>query len=1151
MALFNFFGKKEIETPSVPQAVEPEKKAMKITKKSPASNPLLSDASLSVVDRSIVLREQEDTLIKQKIQVDNREIALNKREKEVEALLEELKRKIAGRVSDVESEQFSDGQATGEGIDLEDATNQLLLWEERLIEKEKELGEFHEYLQQKEAEIQKGVAIVAKVDAESNPLQSNQGSVVEPEIAIDVEDATSQLMLWEERLLEKEKELGDFHAYLEEKQLQLEEFEARLQNVPIEAAPTAEQPISHHENQEEGLDVEDATSQLLLWEEKLIAKEEELLELENTLAVQLGQVSATDQLKAEVPDNAIMDESAHQNVEAVIDSSTGFSAAVAQETSLVELTQQFQGEITALQVVLAEKDQQILEAHGAIDEYLVQLQTQSDSLQQTQAKLDEMQRLTEGNLDVVAAEVQQIQDRVQSLTEELHSTQKLSAEQQTKLIEMEQQLEEKRNKVAALEAIKLAVETKFQDALGAEKTIGIELTQKIGELEETIFAVRNELQETVSLKISAEEEFAKQLSAQQAIGKKTEDLLEVERSIFVQEQQLQELKNTLESKEKDIALQVAALDEKVQSFEQLQENIGLEQRQKFTQIAESEQQLAVLEKELKEKEDWILQQQTIAAESMLNSKDMEQLWAEKEAMIAKKEQAIVEYKTQISQLKASVKEQQKDAERQSKDFAKSAQQTAKLESELSAQKEVLSQQVVDIAALQARESALLLEIDSLKADLATKQQLASDAFEQKETDLANKAAELAALEQQLLDSRSALETELSKIAQKEESIRQEHERIVQAQAELQRQQSAIEIDAQALMAGKEEIEQKLQTQAALEQAGSEQALALEAAKVKLEADQASFTQKMLDFENSNAEIIERQGLVAEQMAAIAQDTEAAEALKAILVAERATLELAKVEGEKHLAEQRALLLGEQESARQQQLELETIRKVYDEKDATYQTLLTALTAKEAQLVALMEAFEAEKVTFAEKNSDIVSNQAKFDELEQQLNDKSNQISLVEQLLQDRDAQLNQREKELQQITKEINQQSDQLQQREQELNQWQKRLESQQKPVLEEVVEKPARSKQPERPVEVVPEIVNLEPFNVNINLEDGEALEAELEGSFTGNDIIETLIDNELIAGNTSYAIYWEEGRKWIDLTEKIGSIGLSENSSIKIERR
>jgi hypothetical protein len=171
-------------------------------------------------------------------------------------------------------------------------------------------------------------------------------------------------------------------------------------------------------------------------------------------------------------------------------------------------------------------------------------------------------------------------------------------------------------------------------------------------------------------------------------------------------------------------------------------------------------------------------------------------------------------------------------------------------------------------------------------------------------------------------------------------------------------------------------------------------------------------------------------------------------------------------------------------------------------------------------------------------------------MEQQLNDRSNQIALVEQLLQDRDAQINQREKELLQITKEINAQAEQLQLREQELNQWQKKLENLEKPIAEIPLEKPTRPKTPE-PEPVAAVAFSAEPFNVNINLENGDAFEAELEGSFTGNDIIETLIDNELIEGNTSYAIYWEEGRNWIDLTQMIGQIGLTENSSIKIEKR
>ncbi len=1137
MALFNFFGKKENETPSAPPAAEPEKKAMKITKKSTASNPLLSDASLSVVDKSILLREQEDLLIKQKIQVDNREIALSSREKEVEALLEELKSKIASQNEGQGLSSGVEGTEIGEGIDVEDATRQLLLWEEKLIEKEKELEDFHTYLQQLQGEVSQSKAQFETVPPaaganDSEPRPSGYGLA-----GFEAEDPSSQLLQWEQQLKEKEDELQSFHAYLEKRHAEQEENEQRLQHaleisgvgsVPLSASATVEQTDSQSN---------DSASQLQIWEERLRAKENELLERENALSLR--------EIEAEVTPEASSDSSA---VGATDRSEP--TAVDGQQEVLRNEARQLKIEIQDLSAALADKDLQLVEAQGVLQQYHAQLETQGQILADAQSKLEQMQNAAEANLDVVALEVQQMQHQLSSQSEELLSSKQLASEQLVQISEKERQLEEHAGELAALQSIMKALEERSQDALEKELAAGQGLRETISELEETLFLLRNELQETVSLKIASEEEYQKQLAAYQSNSQKAADLQASEDWVHTKEQQLQSQLEKITSKEAEVAVQQATLEEKHQAFAQMESAHAEEYNRRQVHLAETEQQLAALELELKEKETWVLQQQSIAAEAMLNTKDMEQLWAEKEAMIAKKEQAIVEYKEQLSALKQQVKTQQQEVDSQSKDLANYNEQIAKLQQELMAQQEASTRQLVENEALVASESALKLELDRLNAALENRQQEDATAWAQKESELEHKAAALGQLEQQLALAQSKLAADMEGMLAREATIQLEQDKAAQALQEARLLEEKLEKEAQELARQQAEAEQKLQELSALEALQTNNANALEESKAKLEADEASFAQKVADYESTNAAMIEQERLANERVTLLSTEAAELEQLKVAFVAEREAFGRTSDEAQKVLSEQEESLRVQLEAVDKQQQELSAISKAYDDKAADYQALISDFRVKELDLAAQIEAFSAEKAAFFEKNSHIEASITKFDEMEQQLNDRSNQIALVEQLLQDRDAQINQREKELLQITKEINAQAEQLQQREQELNQWQKKLENLEKPIAEIPVEKPTRPKTPE-PEPVAAVSFSAEPFNVNINLENGDAFEAELEGSFTGNDIIETLIDNELIEGNTSYAIYWEEGRNWIDLTQMIGQIGLTENSSIKIEKR
>lgn len=176
MALFNFFGKKESEPlPAIKESTE--KKVIKITKKSISSNPLLSDAAFSVVDKSILLRELEDLLIQQKLNADSKEYELNEKESKLEVLRNELLAKLN------EIENGNQNQAIDFGIQEE--KQKLNDWEDKLIIQENEikvseqnltqnLAKFHQdydhFLEEKE-QFEKGKTLLETGKNNDNQLE--------------------------------------------------------------------------------------------------------------------------------------------------------------------------------------------------------------------------------------------------------------------------------------------------------------------------------------------------------------------------------------------------------------------------------------------------------------------------------------------------------------------------------------------------------------------------------------------------------------------------------------------------------------------------------------------------------------------------------------------------------------------------------------------------------------------------------------------------------------------------------------------------------------------------------------------------------------------------------------------------------------------
>lgn len=301
MAIFNLFGKKDkVSVPS--QNDEPAKKMIKITKKVVSSNPILSDAAVSVVDKSILLREQEEQLIKQKIKADSREAALIEKEIELEnlkiELLDKINEPIISKTSDTDIkdlELFEQKNAIEEKSKaIEDQINILKIEQEKfevdaknfVIEKEKFANEKFEYERLKQ------------IDQQNN---SNE--------IIDLNQKIKDLKKNEIELLKKLEDLEKINDQKEQQIVQFQSTNKTLQNEiekyvkEVEAIANIESNLkSKYEEKQINLDELNESLKKELFEavELKISLEEELEMLKNKFEGQISQNIAANEYQFKI-----------------------------------------------------------------------------------------------------------------------------------------------------------------------------------------------------------------------------------------------------------------------------------------------------------------------------------------------------------------------------------------------------------------------------------------------------------------------------------------------------------------------------------------------------------------------------------------------------------------------------------------------------------------------------------------------------------------------------------------------------------------------------------------------------------------------------------------------------------------------------------